>query len=93
MGLEILHYYAGGIGTLIPPAFSLDFHPCVAKLGGWVPWRREAEEPDQGFVRCLARGEGEICTYSIWLIKMWFSSSYNQCVLYIESFFMIIFLC
>ena len=34
MGLEILHYYAGGIGTLIPPAFSVDFHPCVAKLGG-----------------------------------------------------------
>ena len=26
--------------------------PCVADLGGWVPWRREAVELDQGFVRC-----------------------------------------
>ena len=46
MGLEPLHCYAGGIGTLIPYTFSLDASPCVAELGGWVPWRREAEEPD-----------------------------------------------
>ena len=37
--------------------------PCVAELGGWVPWRREVEEPDQGFLRCLTWREGNICTY------------------------------
>ena len=32
--------------------------PCVAELRGWVPWRREATELDQGFVRCRTWIEG-----------------------------------
>ena len=34
--------------------------PCVAELGGWVLWRREAAEPDQGFVRCQTWREGTL---------------------------------
>ena len=32
--------------------------PCVAELGGWVLWIREAADPDQGFVRCQTWREG-----------------------------------
>ena len=41
-------------GTII---YGLWSH-CVAELGGWVPWRREASKPDQGFVRCPTWREG-----------------------------------
>ena len=56
--LDFMHCYAGGIGTLFAYTFSLEVFPCVAELGGWVLWRREAVDPDQGFVRCQTWREG-----------------------------------
>ena len=41
-----------------PTPFPWRSSPCVAELGGWVLWRREAAEPDQGFVRCRNWREG-----------------------------------
>ena len=57
-GLEFLHCYAGGIGTLFAHTFALEVFPCVADLGGWVIWRREIANLDQGFMRCLTWREG-----------------------------------
>ena len=56
--LDFMHCYAGGIGTLFAYTFALEVFPCVAELGGWVLWRREAADPDQGFVRCQTWREG-----------------------------------
>ena len=42
----------------LPTPFPWRSSPCVAELGGWVLWRRETAEPDQGFVRCLTWREG-----------------------------------
>ena len=42
----------------LPTPFPWWSSPCVAELGGWVLWRREAAEPDQGFVRCRTWREG-----------------------------------
>ena len=33
-GLEFMHCYAGGIGTLFAYTFALEVFPCVADLGG-----------------------------------------------------------
>ena len=40
------------LGLLFPPPFPYKLSPCVADPGGQVPWRREAPEPYQGFMRC-----------------------------------------
>ena len=45
-------------GLSLPTPLPWRSSPCVAELGGWVLWRREAAEPDQGFVRCPTWGEG-----------------------------------
>ena len=45
-------------GLSFPTPLLWRSSPCVAELGGWVPWRREAAEPDQGFVRCQTWREG-----------------------------------
>ena len=46
------------LGLSLPTPFPWWSSPCVAELGGWVLWRREATEPDQGFVRCWTWREG-----------------------------------
>ena len=45
-------------GLSLPTPFPWRSSPCVAELGGWVLWRREAGELDQGFVRCQTWREG-----------------------------------
>ena len=45
-------------GLSLPTPLPWRSSPCVAELGGWVLWRREAIEPDQGFVRCRTWREG-----------------------------------
>ena len=46
------------LGLSLPTPLPWKLSPCVAELGGWVPWRREAAELDQGFVRCQTWREG-----------------------------------
>ena len=53
-----MHCYAGEIGTPFAYTFALGAFSCVAELGGWVIWRRETTDLDQGFVRCLTWREG-----------------------------------
>jgi len=45
-------------GLSLPTPLPWRSSPCVAELGGWVLWRREAAKLDQGFVRCRTWREG-----------------------------------
>ena len=45
-------------GLSLPTPLPWRSSPCVAELGGWVLWRREVADPDQGFVRCQTWREG-----------------------------------
>ena len=80
-------------GLSLPTPFPWRSSPCVVELGGWVIWRREVAEPDQGFVRCQLEEKVYLYLFSR-LIKMWCPSSSQiivQCV--IESLFLIIWWC
>ena len=52
------------LGLSSPLPFPYTPSSFVAEVGGGYPRRREAGDPNQGFVRFLARGEGELCTSS-----------------------------
>ena len=46
------------LGLSFPTPLPWRYSPCVVELGGWVLWRREAADLDQGFVRCQTWREG-----------------------------------
>ena len=56
LDLCIVMLEESGLAFLTP--FPWRSSPCVAELGGWDLWRREAADPDQGFVRCQTWREG-----------------------------------
>ena len=70
------------LGLSFPPPLPKWSSPCVANLGGWVPWRREAAKPDQGFVRCRTWREGIIvlvCNINKDVMSFYFPNHCSMC--------------
>ena len=83
-------------GLSLPTPLPWRSSPCFAELGGWVPWRREATELDQGFVRCWTWREGILVLFfkiNKDVMSFFFPNHYSMCdwiYVYDQMFMLII---